>query len=422
MNLGQVISRNTEAPTLTDLSPRRLVSRQPIFSGNRDVVGYELLFRTGWHSCFFPDSAEASEQAWIECLHTGIETLTAKQLAFIKCTREDLVTKMVMALPVKTTVLEVPPSSAPSEDDELLAACIELRDMGYLFALDDFLPGPAVAPLLPIASYIKVNLRDTGPEIRRETKRITRGTKAILLATKVDDHLEFAMARAEGFELFQGRFFRNPMLIANRAILPSRMAYLRLMMELARSPINVDEVMRIVQSEPTLCYRLLVMANSPLWGVRSEVTSPRHALNLIGENRFRTLVSVATSCVLGQSQPSALIGLCLKRARFGEMLAPLVGENPSEQFMLGLLSLLDAMLETPMEPLLKTLPLRPEAKAALMGEKAPVGVLLGLIQNLESGDWESCVATARTLGISEEALAGAYVESMKWAAQAVASS
>jgi len=422
MNLGQVISRNAEARTPTDLSPRGLVSRQPIFSGNRDVVGYELLFKAGWHSCFFPESPDANEQAWIDCLHTGIETLTAKRLAFIKSTREDLVTKIVTALPVKTTVLEVPPSSGSNGDDELVAVCTELREMGYLFALDDFLPGTATTPLLQIAGYVKVNLRSTDPAIRREVKRITRGTKAILVSTMVEDHLEFAMARAEGFELFQGRFFRNPMLIADRAVPPSRMAYLRLMMELARNPINLDEVMRIVQSEPTLCYRLLVMANSPLWGVRSEVTSPRHALNLIGENRFRTLVSVATSCVLGQSQPSALISLSLKRAHFGEILAPIVNQNPSEQFMLGLLSLLDAMLETPMEPLLKTLSLRPEAKAALMGESSPVGVLLGLIQSLESGDWESCVTTARTLGISEEQLAGAYIESMKWATQAVASS
>jgi EAL and modified HD-GYP domain-containing signal transduction protein len=420
MDLGKVISRNAEPRDSIGPSPRELVSSQPIFSGNRDVVAYELLFRTGWRSCFVPESAEASEQEWIDCLHTGIGTLTAKRLAFVKCTREDLLTKRASALPAKTTVLEV--HTAPSEDDELVAACGELRDMGYLFALDDFLPSSAGAPLLQTASYVKVNLRNTNPEIRREVKRLTRGTRTTLLATMVEDHLEFAMARAEGFELFQGHFFRNPMLIANRTIPPSRMAYLRLLMELARSPINLEEVMRIVQSEATLCYRLLVMANSPLWGVRSEVTSPRHALNLIGESRFRTLVSVATSCVLGQSQPSALIGLSLKRAHFGEMLAPLVNQSPSEQFMLGLLSLLDAMLETPMEPLLKTLPLRPEAKAVLMGERSPVGVLLGLIQSLESGDWESCMTTARTLGISEQALAGAYIESMKWAAQAVASS
>jgi len=132
-------------------------------------------------------------------------------------------------------------------------------------------------------------------------------------------------------------------------------------------------------------------------------------------------VSVATSCVLGQSQPSPLVVLSLKRAHFCELLAPLAGENPTEQFMLGLLSLLDAMLETPIEPLLKTLPMRPEAKAALLGEANPVGALLGVVQKIETADWENCMTAAQTLGIGEEKLASAYIESMKWATQAAAS-
>jgi EAL and modified HD-GYP domain-containing signal transduction protein len=422
MSLDYATSRDAEVRAATDVLPRTLVSRQPIFRGNREVAAYELLFRTGWHDCFLPASGVANEQARIESIQGGIETLTARRLAFLKCTREDLFAKLVTALPTQTTVLEVSLSSVSDDDEQLVAACRELREMGYLIALDDFLPSSAATPLLPIASYIKVNLRSTDPAMRREIKSIARSTKTVLLATMVEDYVEFSMARGEGFELFQGPFFRHPMLVVNRAISPSRMAYIRLMIELTRSPIRLDEVMRIVQSESTLCYRLLVMANSPLWGVRTRVTSPQHALNLIGENRFRTLVSVATSCVLGQSQPSALVLLSLKRAHFCELLAPLAGENQTEQFMLGLLSLLDAMLETPVGPLLKTLPMRPEAKAALLGEATSVGALLGLVHNIEMANWERCMTTAQTLGIGEEKLARSYIESMKWATLAAASS
>jgi c-di-GMP-related signal transduction protein len=416
---------NSNGPSPVPLIGRQLMSRQPIFNGNREAIGYELLFKADWKSCFLPGSGAVVGHPLNESFPMGIAALTGNLPAFIKCAHEDIVTKMVTLLPPKATVLEIVPSLGPC--DELLDACRELRAMGYAFALgpflpDHFLPNSTMAPLLEIASYVKVNFRDSSPEVMRETKRIARATKAVLLGEMVEDHLGFAMARTEGLELFQGNFFRRPKMVANRPITPSRMAYLRLMMELARSPVNLNEVMRIVQSEPTLCYRLLVMANSPLWGVRSEVTSPRHALMLMGENRFRTLVSVATSCMINQAQPPALISLSLQRARFCELLAPHAGETTSEQFILGLLSLLDAMLESPMESLLKPLPLRAEAKAALMGAADPVGVPLGLIQNIESRDWESCIATAGALRISEETLAGAYVESVEWAREALAAS
>ena len=201
-------------------------------------------------------------------------------------------------------------------------------------------------PLIDIASYIKVNFRLSDAKSRHEIQQALRGSHAALLAEKVEDQEEFAIARSEGYEFFQGYFFCRPKIMANREIPPNRMNYLRLLIELTRTPLNLREVMRIVQSEASLCYRLLLLANSPMWGVHGDVTSVRHAFMLVGENRFRTLVSVAASCVLSQDQPSALISLSLERARFCELLAPLVGEDPTEQFMLGLLSLVDAMLET----------------------------------------------------------------------------
>jgi EAL and modified HD-GYP domain-containing signal transduction protein len=143
---------------------------------------------------------------------------------------------------------------------------------------------------------------------------------------------------------------------------------------------------------------------------------------LVGEDRFRALVSVAASCVLSQNQSPALISLSLERARFCELMAPLVGENPSEQFMLGLLSLLDAMLESPMEAIVKTLPLRDEAKAALTGGGGRVAIPLGVIRGFEEGAWATCVATATDLGISEETLAHLYMESVQWATDSLATS
>lgn len=391
----------------------RFLARQPILDIRREVIGYELLFRSGWENRFLGEREAATRQTLDNYLSMGIESLANHGLAFVNCTREALIGKWVTLLPPKTTVLEILETVAP--DVELVAACVELRKMGYQIALDDFVARPEMQPLVDLASYIKVDFKLCDAAMRQEIHAMVRPGKAALLAEKIETQDDFDIARSEGYTFFQGYFFCYPKVIANREIPANRMNYLRLLAELNRKQLDLATVSRIVELEAALCYRLLVLANSARWSRRADVTSVKDAFMLVGEDRFRALVSVAASCVIGQNQPTALISMSLERARFCEMVAPLVGENPSEQFMLGLLSLLDATLQTPMEAIVKQLPLRPEAKEALMGAQNPVAVPLGLIRSFEAGAWKNCSGTAESFGIAEETLTRLYVESVRWA-------
>lgn len=400
--------------------PTKFVARQPILDIHRSVVGYELLFRTGWENAFRGESDDATRQMLDNCLWMDIDSLTGHKLAFINCTREALVSKLVTLLSPATTVLEILESVEP--DQELINACVALEAMGYRLALDDFLPRPEMKPLIEIASYIKVDFRQSDAEQRKQIHALARDSGAILLAEKVEDQQEFDIALQEGYECFQGYFFCRPKIIADRQIPPNRMNYLRLLVELTRSPLNFQELTRIARAEPSLVYRLLRLANSALVAARSEVTSFLGAFMLIGEDRFRKLVSIAASGILGQDQPpAALISLSLERARFCELLAPLIGENSTEQFMLGLLSLVDAVLQVPMETIVKALPLRPTAEAALLGDLNPASLPLSLIRSFEKGAWGTCVCEAKRTGVSEETLVGLYMESVQWANEVVAS-
>jgi EAL and modified HD-GYP domain-containing signal transduction protein len=396
------------------------MARQPILNARRELIGYELLFRAGWENKFSGESDEATRKMMDHCLYVGIESLVGGGLAFVNCTREALVGELATLLPPQTTVLEILETVEP--DAEVLVACRNLSAKGYRIALDDFLPRPEMQPLIEIASYIKVDLRLSDAAMRREIHGMTRNSNAALLAEKVEDQEEFDIALGEGYQYFQGYFFCRPKIIASREIPPNRMNYLLLLVELTRTPLNIREVLRIVGMEASLCYRLLRLANSALWGLREPVTSVRGAFMLVGEERFRMLVSVAASSVLGQNQSPALITLSLERARFCELLAPFAGEKPTEQFMLGLLSLLDAMLEIPMESIVKSLPLRAEAKAALRGAANRVSLPLRAIQSFESGAWEGSSPTVDLPDVSEETLNRMYLESVKWAADSVAAS
>jgi c-di-GMP-related signal transduction protein len=397
--------------------PSRHLARQPILNTQRDLVGYELLFRDGWENHFTGERDAAVRKTLDNCVSIDIESLVGGGLAFVNCSREALLGRLMMLLPAATTVLEVLETVEP--DDEVVKACAELRALGYRIALDDFVPRSEMRRLVEIADYIKVDFRASDVAERREIRRMVGDSKAAMLAEKVEDQEDFAIAIGEGFELFQGYFFCRPKLILGREIPPHRMNYMRLLVALARTPLNVDEVIDIIRLEPSLSYRVLRLANSPVWGIRSTVTSINEALMLVGEDRFRMLVSVVGSNMLGQGQPVALITLSLERARFCELVAPLIGENPTEQFILGLLSLLDAMTETPMEAIAKSLPLRPQAKEALMGVPNHTSLALRTIRSFESGVWSNCTLGSETLGIAEEMLTRMYVESVKWATESI---
>lgn len=111
--------------------------------------------------------------------------------------------------------------------------------------------------------------------------------------------------------------------------------------------------------------------------------------------------------------------MALARARFCELLAPLIEQAPQELYLLGMLSLLDALLETPMPRILRTLPLSSEMKAALLGDPSPLGVALDLVRALESCDWQRCENLRLSLNLSESAISAMYVEALSWVARAL---
>jgi EAL and modified HD-GYP domain-containing signal transduction protein len=174
-------------------------------------------------------------------------------------------------------------------------------------------------------------------------------------------------------------------------------------------------------AEASLCYRVLRLVNSARLGIRGEITSIRQALFLIGEDQFRKLATVASATSFGKTfnLSPELILLALQRARFCELIAPVTKQLQGEQYLIGLLSAFDAILQIPMEQLLRMLPLRDEAAGVLRGDDGPVATPLRLLRCYEQRQWEHCAAFCETLQISEVELTGIYVASLQWATKEI---
>ena len=397
--------------------PRRFVARQTIFDRSREVFGYELLFRSGWENCFRGDNEDATRKMIADGALYGFHELTNGAPSFVNCTRESLVTGLVTLLP-NTTVLEI--LESVSGDPEVLEACARYKALGYKLALDDFQMHEGMRGLIELADYVKVDFRLSNAEERRGILALFKDTKVVMLAEKVETDGEFQMALAEGFTLFQGYFFCVPTVFSKKRAPTNGANYLYLLSALSQGEFDVVKISLPLKSEVSLSYQLLRLVNSAAYGINHGVRSLQDALLFAGEQQFRRLLMNAIATETCRNRSSELLVHVLHRARFLELMAPFSGESPTEQYLFGLLSLMDVLLDIPMADLITALPLRSEMKAALAGELNAVSMALKLFERYKEADWFFCMEQSLALHSSEGQLSDLYRESLLWADRAAA--
>jgi c-di-GMP-related signal transduction protein len=395
-----------------EIKPLRYVARQPIFDRDEKVYGYELLFRDGLENAFSGDINEASRATLDRSLLMGLDVLCDGRRAFINCTRDTLIKGLITLLPAASTVVEVL-EDVPADPD-VITACQTLKKAGYLIALDDYVADDARAPLAKIADIVKVDLQLTTEEQRRTILR-SGPEHCRMLAEKVETRAEFVAAREQGFVYFQGYFFRRPELVTTRDMPANRVSYLRMLQEVSRPDLNVDGLERLIKAEASVCYRLLRYLNSAVFAFKSEIHSVRHALSMLGEREVRRWVRMIAAVGAGQDRTSDLVLSALVRGQFGELLAPRVPHGDSDLFLLGLLSLIDAMLEVPMAEALDKIPLDHETKAVLLGQPSILRPVYQLILAHESGEWAASAELCQNLHFDPEEIAGLYWQAQQWA-------
>ena len=391
----------------------RYVARQPIFDREEKVFGYELLFRDGLQNAFHGDTDEASRATLDRSLLMGLDVLCDGRRAFVNCTRDTLIKGLVTLLPSTTTVVEILESVSP--DPDVFTACRNLKEAGYLIALDDYVAGDPREPLADLADIIKVEMKLTTEPERGALMKQFGPWRCRMLAEKVETHADFIHARDQGFVYFQGFFFRRPEMLCTRDMPANRLNYLRMLQEVSRPDLDLPGLEKLIKSEASVCYRLLRYLNSAVFGFRSEIHSVRHALSILGERELRRWVRLVAAVGAGQERTSDLVLSALVRGRFGELVAPHVSHGESDLFLMGLLSLIDAMLEMPMSDVLEKIPLDHATKSVLLGQPSALRPVFQLMLAHESGEWEAAATLCASLQLNPEDVAGFYWQAQEWA-------
>jgi len=397
-------------------SKHHYAARQPILTEDEKVFGYELLFRDGTEDYFSSSDPDAATRSVLDTSTLlGLDILCDSRCAFINCTREILLKDYVTLLPPEQLVVEVLETVPP--DEEVRAACHRLKRAGYRIALDDFTVKDPRESLTDLADIIKVDMRNTSAVDSAAMVKRYRTPHRLMLAEKVETRQEFLAAKAAGFSYFQGYFFRKPERMQAREIPANRAIYLQLLQAISRPELDAQEMEQTIKMEASLTYRLLRYLNSATFGFRSEIQSVRHALTILGEHELRRWVHLVATLGAANDRPSDLVLSALVRARFSELLGGKIPHGSSDLFLVGLLSLMDAILEVPMYVVVDGIALDREARAVLMGKNSSLAPVYQLMLAQEEAEWQKVASLSAQLDLPDDFVAMSHWSAMQWAHQ-----
>ena len=393
------------------------VARQPILEPDGQVFGYELLYRADAEDLEgMPSQDLAAARVLSDAvLNVGLETLTGGRPAFINLSRSLLLGEVARLLPPAAVVFEL--HDLVAIDEPVIEACRALSEAGYALALGDFVPGCDAEALLPYAKFVKVDVLTTPAPMQRELVKYLAPSRVRLVAEHVETAEIFEAAKAAGYALFQGHYFCLPKMCSAAAVRSRHVAYMQLLAALNRPGLSLAEVEDLIKHDVSLSYRVLRCINSAAFGLRREIHSIREALLLMGLAPIRSWASVWCMAGLNTGGTSELVTVALVRARCCELLGEhLESEEAPELFLIGLCSLLDAMLGKPLEDAVADLPLSPGARDAVLGmRRSPARSVLNAVIAYERGAWDLSADELKAAGLPDNLVAEAYTGALSWA-------
>ncbi len=395
----------------------RAFARQAILDHTRAVFGYELFDRATPSS---QHTASSDAQLLFNALSLAEnDALAANKTIFINCTHDSLAGGHLDLVDPRRVVLEIPPLPI-SQIDQIgnrLPNLESLKRRGFRLAFDYSILTRSYESWLPLASFIKFDLSILKPEaIGSFVKLAQAKSQAQLVAEKVETHKQYEQLTALDVELFQGYWFAAPADVQGHRIRPSQANIIQLI-DLVRKQASTDALEEVLKRDPKLSFNLLRFINSAGFGVRSEVTSFRHAVMLLGLNRLFKWAVLLMTTSSDSDMPSAIGTTAVVRGRLMELLATevLSPEDCDNAFVVGVFSLLDAMLGMRMQDALAAVNLPAVVNEALLTRTGPLGPLLELTQACESNDDATFARTAAALGLSSNQINWAHLQALSWA-------
>ncbi|MCL2616627.1 MAG: HDOD domain-containing protein [Defluviitaleaceae bacterium] len=301
--------------------------------------------------------------------------------------------------------------------ENMYIECInKLKDKGFRFAIENVSDYEFIQPIVSLCDYILISFYN-GRDGLSEFKKVSAIYKnSIFIASNVNDKPTFERIRFSGFSGFEGKFYRLAATKGGNTIAPVKVNRIQLINLVKEMNFSTEEVVKIVSRDPSLSISLIKLVNSPHHGLSQKIKSIPQAVALLGQTEVRKWVITAMTGLLADDKPSEITRVSLMRAKFAENLAPLfqMEKQAQELFLMGLFSILDAVLEMSMYAALKIVSVSDPIQEALIyidGEYAPV---YRFILSYETADWTETKRLITINNIEVEDVYKAYLDAVQW--------
>lgn len=397
------------------------VARQPVFTPANEIWGYELLFR---HSDLAVN-AEIKDQviATAKVIADGFSIATTgidyNKKILINFPPRLLLQQSALSLPKDICIIEILETVQP--EPEIIDSCLKIKQDGYILALDDFIGAPGFEPFLELADIVKVDVIDlTPPEIIKIAQHLSR-YPCKMLAEKIEDRQTYQLTKSLGFSYFQGYFFSKPEMMQGRKISTENLSKMQLLQELADDNFEMKKLAGIITNDISLSYRLLKHINSSYYTLPQKIHSIPQAIVLLGSKFLRQwLTIVILSDIDHQQRAQELISTAVCRGRFLELLTqnlPAITSKKETMFLLGLFSILDALLGQSMKTIMTDMPLQQDIKEALCGEANEANKWLSLAVSIDNGQWQEVEQLLADHSLAPAKICAFHIQARIWAAK-----
>lgn len=390
------------------------LARQPLVDNQQKIIGYELLLRSDAKSANAGDHLAAAKVLANLLGNMGEGWQLGDKLAFIYAPASMLMEDLIELLPAKMTVLEIPGTTQPTP--ELLARCHDLHARGYRLALNDFDLSRENPPLFEVVNFVKLDIQKLKADGHLEAHvRALKKYPAKLIAKKVETQSEHSICKALGFAYYQGYYFAHPETLNAKVIHPAYAVVLELL-DKVRNNAEIKDIESSLKRDVALSFKLLRYINSVGFGLSCEIQSLRHALAILGyQQLYRWLTLLLVTAGEGSTSP-ALMRTAVTRGRLTELLGKdmLNSTERDNLFIVGVFSLLDAMLEMPMDEVLDKLSLPESVTNALLDRQGIYGPFLELTEACEEGDSAHIENLAFSLQMEPETINQAHLAALAW--------
>lgn len=394
------------------------LARQPVFDTEQRLWGYEL-FPVSDEGPFAPVAFDTDTVAGALASSTymGLQQMLDRgRKIIVRFSEESIVKKLPYALPSKRTAVKIEGQANVGPDFGKSLA--QLKDDGYMLIVED--RGAQTAEsLFHLADIVDVAVADRNRDELTGFQHKIAPYKCQLMAGHVQNQPLMTVCKDVGFTLFQGAFFKQPEKISVKQISSNEASRFQLMRLIEKEDPDLDKLTEAIRTDVSISFRLLSYINSAAYGFRQKIQSIRDAVNMLGWKKIRNWIRVVVLNDMAKNQKgSELVMLSAQRGKFLEQIAmdhDYWGFNPESLFLLGMFSLLDAMINRSMADIVQYLPLEDKIKAALCREpNNEYFPLLRLSECIEDGQWEEAEKAIRKLGLDSEKVRAAFRNAILW--------